>query len=558
MSIFDNVSFPRHKRNIFNLSHDVNTSAAFGQLVPFICEEVLPGDTFQISTQLFARAMPMFAPLMHKVNIYTHFFFVPNRLVWDNWKDFITGGEDGTAEPVFPKISIGSEFARAGSLADHLGVGRALAGDSNSAQLVNALPFRAYALIWNEYYRDQNLQEELEISKEDGIDTITNREILLRNWQKDYFTSSLPWTQRGPISTLPIESVSDVYMNANTNGGLFAGNVPLDRSLPLGVDSRSRLVTLSQSLSYSEGSFDVMGEVGSGIENPNPTTEKIGEVEVPIASGINNEPSGTLKYNPNGTLSVNVDASFDINELRRSIALQRWLEANARGGARYIEQIYSHFGVVSSDARLQRPEFLGGGRQPLTISEVLQTSASTADSDLGDMAGHGISAAKTKQFRRYFEEHGFIIGIMSIMPKTSYMQGTRRFFGKFDKFDYAFPEFANLGEQSVFNSEIYNGFQNGINEESGTFGYQSRYCEYKYIPSSVHGALKTEAFEPWTLVRKFAVPPVLNSEFIDVDYKEEDLGRIFPVKDEDTQFIIQLWNDIKAVRILPKHVIPSI
>lgn len=530
MSIFDNVAFPKHKRNVFNLSHEYRCSAAFGQLLPVFCEEVLPGDTFQISTQAFVRAMPMVAPLMHRVNIYTHFFFVPNRLVWDEWKDFITGGEDGTAEPVFPKLGLQPNALLPGSLADYLGVSTQLneEGRPVAAVSVSALPFRAYNLIWNEYYRDQNLQDEIEISKDSGIDLTTPTNILLRNWEKDYFTSALPWTQRGPQSISPVRLTDNLEITLNRQNP----NNPLIR-----YNGSGDIVSHESFLSTAEGGDGELRLDGAETDG----------------ARVDLDPNGTL------VLPKNSDGMFvDINELRRSIALQRWLETNARGGSRYIEQIFSHFGVVSSDSRLQRPEFLGGGRQPLSISEVLQTSQTTPDSDLGDMAGHGISAATTKQFRRYFEEHGYVIGIMSIMPKTSYMQGTRRHFSKFDKFDFAWPEFANLGEQEVWNSELWIGQGMPAGETSGTFGYQSRYAEYKYIPNTVHGDLKTKAFEPWTLVRTFENQPRLNDEFIDVDNVEENLGRIFPVKDTDTQFIVQLYHNFKAIRILPKHVIPSI
>lgn len=514
MSIFDNVAFPKHKRNVFDMSHEFRCTAKFGALLPIFCEEVLPGDTWQIKTDSFVRAMPMLAPLMHRVNIYTHFFFVPNRLVWDEWKDFITGGEDGTANPTFPTVV---DSAQPGSLADYLGC----SNNSDVTGTFSALPFRAYNLIWNEYYRDQNLQEESPIDKSSGRDNVTSKMILDRNWEKDYFTSALPWTQRGPEVTVPIGDSADIVFK----DGLLGQTVVGSNGVPITNDSWLKNVG-----GVLHSSPDDLDE--STIAQPAVLSPSSYEADLSTATGI------------------------DINELRRSIALQRWLEANARGGSRYIEQIFSHFGVTSSDARLQRPEFLGGGKQPLSISEVLQTSSSTENSDLGEMAGHGISASRTKQFRRYFEEHGLIIGIMSIMPKSSYMQGTRRFLQKNDRFDFAFPEFANLGEQEVWNSEIYTDARNGA--ESGVFGYQSRYSEYKYIPSTVHGALKKDAFAPWTLVRKFQALPPLNQNFVRLNWLLDETGRIFPVEDSNEQFVVQLYHNVKAIRILPKHVIPSI
>lgn len=526
MSIFQKVVFPKHKRNVFTYNPEFRGHIAFGKIMPFFCEEVLPGDTWQGRTQVFMRAMPMLAPLLHRVNVYTHFFFVPYRLVWDNWKDFITGGEDGTAAPPFPRLLLHRTNSRMGSLADYLG---AASFNPVNSRYVNALPFRAYNLIWNEYYRDQNLQEEINIYKGDGIDTITPTSILNRNWEKDYFTSALPWTQRGPEVSVPLAEDALVYLNNSTNEQKII--------LP-GTEDQLGLANLQASKT----------ELGDSI------------ADLVADDQISGTTIADPKLDPNGTFSVDLRQSsgVNINELRRSIALQRWLETNARGGSRYIEQIYSHFGVKSSDARLQRPEFLGGGIQPLSISEVLQTSASTENSDLGSMAGHGISAATTKQFRKFFEEHGLIIGLISVMPKTSYMQGTRRLFGKFDRFDYYFPEFANLGEQEVWNSEIYDDGTLPQGAESGTFGYQSRYAEYKYIPNTVHGDLQSDAFQAWTLVRKFGEKPVLNDEFVELNYKDEDMGRIFPVTDSDTQFVFQAYHNFKAIRIMPKHVIPSI
>ena len=530
MSIFNTVAFRKPKRNIFNLSHEVRMSAKFGQLLPFFCKEVVPGDIFQVNVENLIRAMPMTAPLMHRVNFYTHFFFVPNRLVWDNWQDFITGGEDGTANPVFPKVSV--DTSTPGNLADYLGVGVYNRGIIGTRANVNALPFRAYNLIWNEYYRDQNLQEEIEIPKTDGFDNITQTGILLRNWEKDYFTSALPWTQRGAEAISPLRGENDVLLRYDNNG--LASNY--NRIVP------------AETYNSNWGSFgniEYENEVLVGQNDPN--------------EGSSDNPK--IAIDPNGTLYTDMQgAYFTINQLRLSLALQKWLEAGARGGSRYREQIYAHFGVMSSDARLQRPQFLGGGISPLQISEVLQTSASTDTSDLGDMAGHGIAVGRSRQFRRFFEEHGFIIGIMSIMPKTAYAQGTQRVFHKFDRFDYYFPEFAHLGEQEVWNSEIYQGnTPQNDGAQSGTFGYQSRYAEYKYYPNTVHGDLKTSGFENWTLYRKFASKPVLNDEFIDVNSDEEDLGRIFPVREGDYgQFIVQLYNNVKAVRPMPKHTIPGL
>lgn len=525
-NIFDTVVFPRHKRNLFNLSHSNTLSLQFGELIPFYVDEVIPGDTFKVQTDVFLRAMPMLAPLMHQVNVYTHYFFVPNRLVWDEWKDFITGGEDGTAAPEMPYYRVPPIECKYGTIFDFLGFG---CNNQINYPSVSCLPLRAYQLIWNEYYRDQNLQDEIEISKDSGEDRSEayTYKILKRNWEKDYFTSALPWTQRGPAVAAPFRNNdADIYVekafNRSPSSKIYSSNSGMDEDAlwgnPLNVDEGGSLST---------SVTDVNSEKLS-IDNTNNL-----DLTIP-ASDIQNE------------------LYMNINDLRTALATQRWLENNARGGSRYIEQIFSHFGVRSSDARLQRPEFLGGSIQPLSISEVLQTSASTENSDLGDMAGHGISVGRSKSFKRFFEEHGMIIGIMSVMPRTSYCQGTKKFLLKNDRFDFAFPEFANLGEQEVDLRELYDKGQ------AGTFGYQSRYAEYKYKPDEVHGVMKSDAFSPWTLVRKFQSLPVLNSSFIEVDSEAEELGRIFPITDADVHFICHINMNIKALRQLPKHVIPDI
>ncbi len=544
MNVFQSVSFPRRSRNVFNLSHERLTTLNFGQLIPVLCEEVIPGDTWQVDTELMARAMPMEFPLMHRVNLYVHFFFVPNRLLWDEWEDFITGGEDGNAEPIFPKAPVhhNANISPAGSLSDHFGCGVFYPPQESeiySGSICSTLPLRAYRLIWNEYYRDQNLQDELEVLKTSGQtnEWMLYNTPLLVDWEKDYFTSALPWTQRGGEAAMPTASQVVEYDHETTNFALYRR--------PYFDDNVSNTDPLVNNLyNVGIGENDEWSQVQKGVMYG--------------TNGPNGELINAVNYDPNGTLRTMtpIDEQISINEIRRAVAVQTWLEANARGGARYIEQMYAHFGVKSSDARLQLPEFLGGGKMPLRISEVIQTSETTESSALGDLAGHGLAVGSSARFRRYFEEHGLIIGLMFIRPKSMYMQGTRRFLTKFDKFDFYFPEFAHLGEQEIWRSEIDSRFGTGI--QSGTFGYQERYAEYKYIPSTVHGEFKTTLLN-WHLGRFFHTPPVLNGEFLDVDSTEENLGRIFPVVDgSSAQFLVQLRHNIKAVRKMPKHVIPGL
>lgn len=474
-----------------------------GDLVPILCEEVIPGDTFRMNSEVMMRLVPMIAPMMHRVNVYTHFFFVPYRIIWEEWEKFITGGEDGEALPTVPYIAKDSYTAAGrsgkGTLADYLGCktydGSQLSG---SDRLVSVLPFRAYQTIYNEYYRDQNLETKVNVAKTSGIELNVSAMMALRKraWEKDYFTSALPWTQKGGDVLLP----NDVVLKDDST-------------------AQGKLVT-------------------PVTHTPTGTTTGIGHDS---AGGLQNDGSIDLVYDPNGSLG----SETTIEELRRATKLQRWLERNARSGSRYIEQMLSHFGVKSSDARLQRPEYLGGGKTPIVISEVLQTSSTDATSPQGEMAGHGIAVGNSHRFKKFFEEHGYVIGIVSVLPRTTYMQGTRKHFYKDDRFDFFWPEFAQLGEQPVTNGELYTTFDPSVDNQ--TFGYQSRYSEYKFIPSTVHGEMR-DTLKFWHMAREFSSAPALNSTFV----KSDPTHRVFAVTDpNEHKLIVQVYNNLKAIRPIP-------
>lgn len=526
--LFSYIPLRRPKRNVFDLSHDVKLSLDMGQLIPIYVEDIIPGDKFRVRTEIMLRFAPMLAPIMHRVNVYTHFFFVPYRLLWKDWEDFITGGRTGADTPIFPRYSVtGGGSVSKGTLFDYLGfpAGQSLPVDGIS---FSKLPFLAYNLIYDQYYRDQNLENPiienvLPLSSGITVVSVSNfngttapYSLRYRAWEKDYFTSALPWAQRGGEVNLP-----------------FSGEAPVDWHVK---SSGQKIGTLG-------------GVTGTG------GTADLSSVNVSDATDA--VPSST---HLNASVDFSNASSVTINDLRRSIKLQEWLEKNARGGARYIEQIFSHFGVKSSDARLQRAEFLGGGKTPVMISEVLQTSGSPAadspltETPLATMAGHGISVGSTHEFTRFFEEHGLVIGIMSVMPKTAYQQGTPRMFTKFDKFDYYFPEFAHLGEQEIKNKELYTTNDKVYNE--GTFGYTPRYAEYKYRESRVCGDFRDQ-LNYWHLGRIFSSTPNLNSTFIRSD--SSTLNRIFAVQDDSTQHLwCQVYHDIKAVRPMPKFGTPII
>lgn len=492
------------QRNNFDLTHDVKFSCKFGELIPVMASEVLPGDNFKIGCDTLVRFAPMLAPIMHRLDVFTHYFFVPNRLTWPNWEKFIAGDETVNAPYLdwHPGLTPNEQ-----KHASYFGVAKPndVPGATETVS-INALPFAAYNKIYNEYYRDQNLVTELDAELNDGLNILTPYKVTRkRAWEHDYFTSCLPWAQKGSAVDIPL------------------GTVQLKTSWVADGDSPY----------FTDGTITPTGTV-AGAAGP--------QIDVGITTKNAYDPDGSLETSPT-----------TINDLRRAFRLQEWLEKNARGGTRYIELIRSHFAVRSSDARLQRPEYITGSKSPVSISEVLNTTGESGGNVQGNMAGHGVSVNQGIYGRYKAEEHGWIIGIMSIMPKPAYFQGIQKKFLKLDYLDYFWPEFAHIGEQEVTNEEIY-GYQVG---GPNTFGYQSRYAEYRFEPNRVAGDF-TDSLEYWHLARKFGAAPALNQTFIEVSDTVDDLTRIFAVEDGTDYLWCHILHKVTASRKIPYYGTPML
>jgi len=493
------------KRSKFSLSNYKLLTCDMGELVPIGLNEVLPGDSIQQATSALIRVSPLLAPVMHPVHVRIHHWFVPHRIVWEDWEDFITGGPDGMDASTFPTITIGGGTGAAvGSLADYLGVPTGV----NNIE-VSALPFRAYNMIFNEWYRDQDLVTEVAVSTASGADATTSTSLQNIAWEKDYFTSARPWTQKGPEVTLPI-----------------------------GTDAPVTGIGLNDQV-FTAGPVNVYETDGSG------TTPYADYADVNFADFPNN--SFRVEEDPNNAGFPNIRADLSnataatINELRRAFALQRYEEARARYGSRYTEYL-RYLGVRSSDARLQRPEYLGGGKQTIQFSEVLQTGGTDAGAStgVGNLKGHGIGALRSNRYRRFFEEHGYIVTCLSVKPKTMYVQGLPRTWNRRTKEDFFQKELQHIGQQEILNKELYAAHAT----PNGTFGYQDRYDEYRRTESSVSGEFRS-TLDYWHMARIFSSDPTLNADFV----KAVPTKRVNAVTSADVLWIMAN-HSIQARRIV--------
>ena len=487
---FQSVSALRPGMSVFDLSYMKTFTCDMGQLIPVMCDEMVPGDIFKIGNQSVIRFQPLVAPILHEINAYVHYFFVPYRLLWDQWEEFISGGVDGHDASVPPMI--GASAKPIGGLSDYFGFPTGVTFTPSTTP--SGFPRRAYNLIYNEYYRDETLQTE--INPDSDL-------ILYRNWEKDYFTSSLPWQQRGTAPALPISGTT----HAQWSSSLFLNDLTETTNLvPIGTMNA------------------IVGHQAHGL-----TTQ---------AQGLANNRA----FLNDNIVDLSSATTFNVADLRLVFQIQKWMERNARSGVRYTEFLRSHFGVSPRDERLQRPEYVGGSKAPIIVSEVLQTSE-TGTSPQGNMAGHGISASSTFCGKYRATEYGVMVGIMSVMPRTMYQQGVNKQWLRRTKYDFYFPEFANLSEQAIINGELY--VSGNETNDKAIFGYQGRFDEMRTKNNQVCGQMR-DTFSYWHLGRIFATQPALNSSFIMCVPRKD----IFAAPSEPG-LIVQFANLIKAWRPMP-------
>lgn len=515
------------KRSKFSLSHYRLFSGRMGYMMPIGITECLPGDTFQQATSVFLRCSPLVTPVMHPVHVTVHHWFIPTRLLWDKWEDFITGGPDGMDASIMPTIKAPAEGGFAvGSLADYMAVP---SGIPNLE--VCALPFRAYALLYNECYRDQDLEQELPLSLESGLDSTTNTTLQRCDWARDYFTTARPWPQKGPAVSVPVNSsIKGLRVQGNGQPVFSVGQ-------PGGSVQWMKLM-LKQNYTDADGgrlpNFSAGGaplHVGAYPDSGEAFKSNLSWHD-PALKVVGDSSSGEL-------------GSIDVNQLREAFALQRFEEHRALYGSRYVEYL-RYLGVKSSDARLQRPEYLGGSRQTIQFSEVLQTAPGGED-PVGALKGHGIGAMRTNRYRRFFEEHGYVLTVMMVRPISVYMQGLSRMWNRRVKEDYYQRELQHIGQQEVLTKELYAGNEQGPTADDTVFGYQNRYDEYRWHESYVSGEFRN-ILNSWHMARDFANEPTLNADFINA----VPTTRIFAAQQNDTLYCMAN-HSIQARRLMSKY-----
>nr|DAU11979.1 MAG TPA: Major capsid protein [Microviridae sp.] len=535
-------------RSTFDRSASVKTSFNVGDVVPFFLEEVLPGDTFNVRTSKVVRMQTLLTPMMDNVYLDSYYFFVPNRLVWNHWKEF--NGENNesawipTTEYSVPQITSPSDGWSIGTLADYFGLPTGVGGLS-----VSALPFRAYALIMNEWFRDQNLQDPLVVPVDDATVVGVNTGNFVTDCAKgglpyiaakyhDYFTSCLPSPQKGPDVSLSVASQGDLPVVAKSSV------VPYT-SWPGANNSKQTLsVMVDGNGKWNDIGDGDLGVVGNKMQVYTGDTWK-----------------GNFNVVPNNLWAVNSGNAIiaTINQLRMAFQIQKLYERDARGGTRYIEVLKSHFGVTSPDARLQRPEYLGGNRVPINVNQVIQQSGTGAGADTpqGTVVGMSQTTDSNHDFIKSFTEHGYIIGVMVARYDHTYQQGIERHWSRKTRFDYYWPVFANIGEQAVLNKEI---FAQGTEKDNEVFGYQEAWSDYRYKPNRVTGEMRSayeQSLDVWHLADDYASLPSLSDSWIRED--KNTLDRVLAVKSSvSDQLFADIYVSNRATRPMPMYSIPGL
>lgn len=496
-SPFEQVRGFRPGRSFFDLSHTVLMTGDAGYLYPCLLMEANPADVVSLAANLVIRMMPLIAPVLHRLTACIHYFFVPYRILWSSWEDFITGGDDGTDTSTLPTWN--PSAVTVGSLWDYMGFPTGVTPDADNRPLM--FPVYAYNSIYNHYYRDEWLISEVSLSAEN---------LHKRAWRKDYFSSALSNQQKGTPPALPI------------SGTLTVDPVDADITVASENDATARTLRIDS------------------------TDDKL------QAASYAGTTSDMRWVDPSLQVDISAGTTFDVTDIRLAVSIQRWLEKNARTGSRYTEHLRAHHGVAPRDDRLNRPEYIGGIRAPIIISEVLQTSSEGSTEAVGTMAGHGVTAGTQRAGTYSCKEHGLIMGLLSIMPEAMYSQGINRQWLRQTRYEFFNPEFAFLSEQAILRREIY---LNNVKADNETiFGYQGQYDELRYIPSRVAGEMRFgETYDHWNIGRYFSSAPSLNQTFIECTPRKDYLAA-----SSEPAFIIHCGNIVKAARPLPALATPGI